>query len=105
MPEYDDYGYLKNGQDLLIVPLGSGGSGGVFYALLFTGVTSSRPRFVGYVPSTGGHLDAHIAEGRLVVSTPNYGPGDPNCCPSGHTVTTYALNGITLAKIESHTEK
>jgi hypothetical protein len=104
-PEIDDYGFLKTGEDLLIVPLPSGGSGGVFDALLFTNVKSHTPRFIGYVPSPNGHLDTYISQGQLVVSTPNYGQGDSSCCPSRRTITTYSISGITMIKVSSRTER
>jgi hypothetical protein len=104
-PDIDDYGFLKNGQDLLIVPFASGGSGGVFDALLFTGVKTDKPRFIGYVPSPNGHLEIGISEGRLIVSTPNYGPGDSSCCPSSRDIITYAIDGITMTKLSSRTAR
>jgi len=101
-PEYDDYGFLRTGADLLIVPLESGGSGGIFDALLFTGL-KKRPHFIGYVPSVSGHLLIRIAAGTIEVTTPNYGPRDPNCCPSSETDTRYTLDGIRLKKIDERT--
>ena len=64
-----DYGNLDNGQDLLIVPLGSGGSGGVFADMLFTSVMT-KPYFIGVVPSETAHLSVYISGGRIVVETP-----------------------------------
>jgi hypothetical protein len=98
-----DYGYLANGEDVLIVPLESGGSGGVFDTLLFTSL-GSAPRFVGYLPSASGHLDVHIAQGRLIARTPVYRTNDPNCCPSAHHVTSYTLENGQLKKVEEHEE-
>lgn len=101
-PAFDDYGFLSTGADLLIIPLQSGGSGGVFSALLFTSLMH-EPKFIGVVPSPNGHLTVSISEGNIEVSTPNYGPGDPNCCPSSRTYLTYALDGIRLHKIAERT--
>ena len=70
---------LGNGQTVYVVSIDSGGSGGVFVALLWTKI-GSKTRFVGYVPSSNGHLDAGFAGGQLVFKTPIYGPSDPNCC-------------------------
>ncbi len=97
----DDYGYLANGADVLIVPLQSGGSGGVFYTLLFTTI-ATKPAFIGYIPSGAGHLDVYIDGGRLIVETPIYKGNDPNCCPSGHHVVTYTLDGTKLKKLSEY---
>lgn len=72
------------------MPLGSGGSGGVFSTLLFTSL-AAKPRFIGVIPSKDGHLDVHIERGQIIVRTPIYGAGDPNCCPSGHHTISYTL--------------
>ena len=98
-PSFIDHGFLANGQEVLILPLESGGSGGVFYTLLFTTIDGRR-RFVGYVPSESGHLDVHLQAGSLHVVTPIYGKNDPNCCPSQHRFETYTLNGIKLERLD-----
>jgi hypothetical protein len=94
-----DYGYLANGSDVLIVPLESGGSGGVFSTLLFT-AARSRPAFVGVLSSPAGHLDVHLQTGKIVVRTPIYGVNDPNCCPSAHKLVRYTLVGGKLKKLD-----
>ncbi len=99
-----DYGYLANGADVFIVPLGSGGSGGVFFTLLFTSV-ATKPHFVGYVPSPSGHLDVHIDEGKIMVTTPIYRGNDPNCCPSGHHIINYTLSDGKLKALDERDVK
>ena len=99
MPETLSYGYLHDGQDLLIVPLGSGGSGGVFVDLLFTSVMS-KPYFIGVVPSETGHLQVSIADGQILVETPVYKGNDPNCCPSAKHFIRYNLRRNALVKID-----
>ena len=101
-PAFNDYGFLSSGADLLIIPLQSGGSGGVFSALLFTSL-QHRAKFIGIIPSGSGHLTVGISEGNIEVSTPNYERSDPNCCPSSWTYLTYALDGIRLRKINKRT--
>jgi hypothetical protein len=97
-PSLDDYGFLANGTDILIVPMMSNGSGGIMYTLLFTSV-ATKPAFIGYVPSTSGHLNVYIDEGRLMVETPVFKGKDFSCCPSGHHMVVYNVVGTTLQKI------
>lgn len=98
--EIEDDGILSNGQEVLIVPLVSGGSGGVFDALLYTRYGSDPFRFVGFVPSESGHLMIFLNEGRLVVETPIYKRDDAQCCPSGHKWKAYTLNGTRMRLLE-----
>ncbi len=100
----NDYGFLKNGEDLLVVPLVSGGSGGVFTTLLFTSI-HQHPKFIGIIPSPNGHLEVSITEGLIDVRTPNYDNGAPNCCPSSRTDTIYELDGTKLKKLRADTIK
>lgn len=89
-------GYLADGaQRVMMLPIESGGSGDVFTALLFTQV-DGRVRFVGTLPSAGGHLDAYLDGGRIVVRTPVYAASDPNCCPSAQHYRRATLHGTTL---------
>jgi hypothetical protein len=96
-----DDGYLANGQEVLIVPLVSGGSGGIFYTLVWTKISGAW-QFVGYIPSGSGHLSVTIEEGSLVVVTPIYASGDAQCCPSGHHNQIETLDGIKLRAVESY---
>ncbi|GAC1356662.1 MAG: hypothetical protein NVSMB31_17280 [Vulcanimicrobiaceae bacterium] len=101
VPDMVDDGYLADGHEVLIVPLASGGSGGVFTTLLWTR-TGNAWRFVGYIPSNG-HLNVHIEQGALHVITPVYATGEPNCCPSKHHYVRYTLSGIHLKQLEEFT--
>jgi len=103
LPEIAQRGYLANDQEVMIVPLPSGGSGGVFTTLLFT-TYQGRRQFVGYVPSRGGHLSIMLEEGNLLIRTPIYGPGDPNCCPSTLHYERATLKGIKLVTLEQWDE-
>jgi len=67
LPNYATHGFLSNGQEIVAIPVGSGGSMGVNASLLFT-VIGGRRRFVGYIPSPEGHLDVSIREGRLAAA-------------------------------------
>jgi len=98
-PDFATHGFLRNGQEIVAIPLASGGSMGVAASLIFTVVDGHR-RFVGYLPSPQGHLDVSIREGRLEQSTPIYGPKDPNCCPSRHRIEAFLLHGIRLVKVD-----
>ena len=94
------HGFLANDQEVMIVPLVSGGSGGVFTTLLFTRL-GGRVQFVGIIPSPSGHLDVSLSEGRLLVRTPVYKAGDANCCPSAIHYERDTLRGTKLVKLES----
>jgi hypothetical protein len=93
-----DYGYTIDGRDVLIVPLVSGGSGGVFTTLLFTTV-NGKPTYAGHIDSEG-HLDVHLSLGLINAVTPTYGPNDPQARPSGHKTVRYRLQGATLVKVD-----
>ena len=103
MPSAMDYGFLGDGQDVLIVPLGSGGSGGVFVDLLFTSI-KTKPYFIGVIPSESGHLKVYISGGQIVVNTPVYKSGEPSCCPSTRHFTRHELMRNSLKKIEEFDE-
>jgi hypothetical protein len=98
-----DDGFLSTAQEVLILPLDSGGSGGVFTTLLWTRIARAW-KFVGYLPSKAGHLSVYLQRGRLNVVTPIYASGDPNCCPSKHhheIDTLQATRLIRLAQFDS----
>ena len=97
-------GTLANGQKVVAAPLLSGGSMGAPYALLYTQVHGAW-KYVGYLPSPGGHIGVDVKNGQLVVKTPEYGPSDPNCCPSHILVEYDTLNGITLKKLRTERVK
>jgi hypothetical protein len=93
-----DYGYQVDKTDILIVPLISGGSGGVFTTLIFTTVRRT-PAYIGKIDSEG-HLDVHLSQGVINAVTPTYGPNDPQARPSGHHIVRYAVHAGKLVKID-----
>jgi hypothetical protein len=101
VPEYVTHGFVSNGQEVLVIPIASGGSMGVNSALVFTPY-SGRRRFVGYIPGPQGHLSISITEGSIETSSPIYLQGDANCCPSRSRVTTFRLTGIRLTRVSEN---
>jgi len=93
-----DYGFQADKADILIVPLISGGSGGVFTTLIFTTI-HGQPTYVGKIDSNG-HLDVHLSAGMLNAVTPTYGPNDPQARPSGHHIVRYAVHAGKLVKVD-----
>jgi hypothetical protein len=85
-----DYGYQVDRTDVLIVPLWSGGSGGVFTTLVFTTYKGVQ-HYVGRIDSQG-HLDVHLSAGMIAAVTPVYGPRDPQSHPSGYRTARYAIH-------------
>ena len=96
-----DYGYQADRTDVLIVPLISGGSGGVFTTLLFS-TKDGRAYLAGAIDSQG-HLDVHLSGGVILAVTPTYGPHDPQAKPSGHRTVRYAIHDGKLIKIDEYT--
>jgi hypothetical protein len=94
-----DYGYQIDRQDVLIVPLISGGSGGVFTTLIFTTV-DRMPVYAGRIDSTG-HLSVYLSQGLINAVTPTYGPHDPQARPSGHHTVRYAIHAHHLVKLDA----
>lgn len=101
-PASEDDGFLANDREVLVIPLISGGSGGVFDALLYTRSGTGAFRFVGYVPSPQGHLLIYLNGGRIIVRTPIYKSGDAECCPSSEHWKIYTLNGIRLVLLVAY---
>jgi hypothetical protein len=97
-PTIVDYGYQRDGADVLIVPLPSGGSGGVFTTLIFTRVRT-KPAYAGKIESQG-HLDVFLAQGVINARTPVYGPHDPQAAPSGHKTVRYRVRGTNLIQVD-----
>ena len=105
-PELVDDGFLANGQEVLIVPLLSGGSGGVFTTLLWTRTANGGAwKFVAPLQSGAGHLAVYIVSGKLNVITPIYVGNDPNCCPSNHHHEIDTIQGTKLRVLERFNDK
>jgi hypothetical protein len=103
-PAAADHGFLRNDQEVMLLPVVSGGSGGVFATLVFTRL-GGRTQFVGLIPSPNGHLDVTLAGGAILVRTPIYKANDPNCCPSGFHFERDTLHGMTLVKLNQYDTK
>jgi hypothetical protein len=99
-PELAERGRLRNGQDIVVVPLLSAGSGGVFFALVYTRLMS-KAHFVDYISSRSGHLETSIRDGELEAVMPVYESTDAQCCPSRHRTQVYTLRGSHLERIRS----
>jgi hypothetical protein len=93
--EYAQRGTLSDGTHMLFIPLDSGGSGGVFTQLVFAQKPDHSPAYIGYL-SSGGHLDVRVKSGAIVAELPDYGPNDPNCCPSHYLHQHYTIEGGKL---------
>ena len=93
-----DYGYQVDRTDVLIVPLISGGSGGVFTTLIFTTYKGVQ-HYVGRIDSQG-HLDVHLSQGLILAVTPLYGPHDPQSHPSGYRTARYAIHDGRLIHLQ-----
>lgn len=87
-------GLLSNGQEVMVLPLVSGGSGGVFYAFLFTRI-NGVVTFVTALHSNG-HLFTFLLDGALHIETPIYGINDAQCCPSRHDYRIITLHRIQI---------
>ena len=98
VPEGATHGELKDGTQVLAVPLDSEGSGGIFTQIVFAGRDIAALSYVGYL-SSAGHLDVRIADGLIVADMPYYGDDSPNCCPKEHTVQAYTIRHGTLVKL------
>jgi hypothetical protein len=103
VPESANAGTLQDGTYALAVPLDSGGSGGVFTQIVFTGPTAQRLAYAGYLDS-GGHLSVSINGGLIVARLPYYGDDSPNCCPKKYVVRTYTVRDGSLVKLAERFE-
>jgi hypothetical protein len=92
-------GTLSDGQDVLIVPLDSGGSGGIFTQVVFARRGDRAFTYAGHIGSERGHLDVRFQLGAIVADLPHYGPSDPNCCPSQRIFDTYTVRDGRLVKL------
>ncbi len=93
-----------NGVEDAVVPISSGGTlGDIAYVVLAPGPNGvvALPMQKG-VTSSGG-IAVKVVGGKLVDIRPEYGPNDPNCCPSMLRETTYAWNGKELAVVSTLT--
>ena len=96
-------GTLKNGQAVAIIPLHSGGSMGVADALVFTKLGGKR-KFVGDLPTPGGHLLITVSDGMIQTSVAMHEMGDSMATPSKRYITKYTLDGIRLVRVRASEE-
>jgi hypothetical protein len=93
------YGDLTgDGIDEAVVPVSSGGTmGDIAYVVLTPagGGVAALPMAKG--DTSSGGIAVSIDGGKLVDTRPQYGPNDPNCCPSLLRKTTYTWDGQQLA--------
>jgi hypothetical protein len=88
-----------------IVPLDSGGSAGVIYALMWVW-TNGQAQFVGEIPAENngfGRLSMDVKDGHIDLSWPAYAPSDNSCCPSRLRVKVLTLDGIRLRPLSDQT--
>jgi hypothetical protein len=96
-------GLLADGTQVMAVPLESGGSGGVFTQIVFAqGIDDRQPYYVGAIES-GGHLNVNVTYHGVVAIYPDYGPNDPNCCPSKYAVETFGIDARRLKLLSRRT--
>jgi hypothetical protein len=96
-------GLMEGGMQVMAVPLESGGSGGVFTQIVFAqGIDDRQPYYVGAIES-GGHLNVNVTFHGVVAIYPDYGPNDPNCCPSKYAIETYVVAAHRLKLLSRHT--
>ncbi len=87
-----------------VVPIASGGTlGDIAYVVL-----APTPNGVKALPmqkgvTSSGGIAVNVVAGKLIDTRPEYGPNDPNCCPSMLRETTYAWNGKELAVVSTVT--
>ena len=93
-----DYGYQVDRTDVLIVPLISGGSGGIFTTMIFTTYKGIQ-HYVGRIDSQG-YLDVHLSAGLITAVTPVFGPHDAQARPSGHRTEHYAIHDGRLIHLK-----
>jgi hypothetical protein len=104
-PQAVSSGVLRNHQEVLIIPLLSGGSGDAFSTILYTRKSTGPWRFVGYLLSgKSGKLGVTVKRGELIASTPIFRDTDANCCPWKWHYVTYTLDGTTLRKLRTYDE-
>ena len=89
-----------DGAEEAVIPLSSGGTGGLIGYLLFREATPA-PKLT--IAQDGYKLGFEVDRNRLVISQPNYVGFEPNCCPSSTTRTVNKLEGDQLVVIASET--
>ncbi|MBF6600896.1 MAG: hypothetical protein IVW36_10350 [Dehalococcoidia bacterium] len=89
------YGDLTgDGIDEAVVPLASGGTmGNIAYVVLTPSGSGVSALPLPKGDASSGGVAVSVVGGKLVDTRPQYGPNDPNCCPSMLRKTTYGWDG------------
>jgi hypothetical protein len=98
-------GRMADGRWVGIVPLDSGGSAGIAYALMWVW-TDGRAQFVGEIPAENGglgRLSMSIENGEIHLQWPVYGSSVTKCCPSLVRTKILTLDGIRLRPLSDTT--
>lgn len=85
----------EDGVDDAVVPVSSGGEGGDIALFVFGYEAEGLTELLRVVPAMPP-IKASVVEGKLQVDEPTFAPGDPMCCPSELTRTTYRWDGRQL---------
>jgi hypothetical protein len=96
---------MADGRWVGIVPLDSGGSTGIAFALMWVW-TDGRAQFVGEIPAENGglgRLSMSIKNGEIHLQWPVYGSSDRKCCPSLVRTKILTLDGIRLRPLSDTT--
>ncbi|HEY7801354.1 MAG TPA: hypothetical protein VIE40_01650 [Dehalococcoidia bacterium] len=93
------YGDLTgDGIEEAVVPISSGGTmGDIAYVVLTPSGSGVAAVPMAKGDTTSGGVAVSIDGGRLIDTRPQYGPNDPNCCPTLLRKTTYAWDGQQLS--------
>ena len=92
-----------DGVEEAVVPVSSGGEGGNIAVFVFGYRPGGLEELLRVVPESGSVRES-IMDGRLTLTEPVYGPGDPLCCPSQLQTTTYRWDGSQLVVADERTE-
>jgi hypothetical protein len=96
---------MADGRWVGAVPLDSGGSSGIGYALVWVW-TDGRAQFVGELPAENngyGHLSMVVQNGEIHVTWPAYAASDHSCCPTLVRTKRLTLDGIRLRVLDDQT--
>ena len=98
-------GQMADGRWVGIVPMDSGGSAGIAYALMWVW-TNGQAQFVGEIPAENnglGHLSMSVENGEIQLRWPVLAPKDAPCCPSLTRTKRLTLDGIRLRPLSDTT--
>jgi hypothetical protein len=96
-------GRLSDGTQVMVIPLESGGSGGVFTQIVFVQPFGEAAKYAGAIPSGAGHLAVNVTFHGIVAIQPLYGPNDKNCCPTRFLTRTYTIQAHRLHLVSERT--